>query len=525
MTASAHPIDHHGAGFGTADLVAGVTVALVLIPQAIAYAALAGLPPVYGIYAAALPPMAAAFFASSPYLQTGPVAMTSVLTLGALSVLAQPFSEHYIALAALLALTVGLARIFIGVIRAGFVAYLMSEPILMGFTSAAAILIAAAQLPTLVGGVAPGDSVVGRCVWALSHPESWVLVDLFIGAVTLGCIFGGRRIHVLFPGVLVAVVAGIVYSRASDYPGTVVGAIPTAWPIPSLDMPWSEIPHLILPGLVIALVGFAEPAAIARAIAVQTRSIWSADREFVSQGVANIAAALSGAFPVGGSFSRTLINRLAGGRSRWSGFVTGFVVLAFIPFATVLESLPRTVIAAIVIAAVVNLMQFRALFRIVGVSPPQAVIAWSTFAMTLVLAPRIDYAVLIGIGMGIAMHLWRERRVLVNADYDQGTRELRVEPVGVIFFGSAADVNDALLAALAREPAASRLVIDLRKVGRIDYTGAFTIKRIAQDAEAGGLTVHILPGQLPQGPQLLERVLGAESRWLKPPPQEPARGS
>ncbi|MGE4618100.1 MAG: SulP family inorganic anion transporter, partial [Gammaproteobacteria bacterium] len=94
MTASAHPTDHHGAGFGTADLVAGVTVALVLIPQAIAYAALAGLPPVYGIYAAALPPMAAAFFASSPYLQTGPVAVTSVLTLGALSVLAQPFSEH-----------------------------------------------------------------------------------------------------------------------------------------------------------------------------------------------------------------------------------------------------------------------------------------------------------------------------------------------------------------------------------------------------------------------------------------------
>ena len=501
--------------FSGADVVAGLTVALILVPQAIAYASLAGLPPIYGLYAAALPPMAAAIFASSPYLQTGPVAMTSVLTFGALSTIALPFSEAYIALAALLALTVGVARILIGALRAGFIAFLMSEPILIGFTSAAAILIAAAQLPAFLGVSATGATLLQRAFSALSQPHTWSLVDLYIGSATLACIFGGRRLHPAFPGALIAVVAGIAYSSSGAYAGPTVGAVPSGWPALSLNLPWADMPNLLLPGVVIALVGFAEPAAIARAMATQTRTLWNSDREFISQGVANVAASISGTFPVGGSFSRTWINYSAGGQTRWSGFVTGLLVFMFMPFTAALEFLPLSVIAAIVIAAVFKLMRFRALVEIVGTSRAQAAIAWTTFALTLLLAPRIDHAVLIGVSMAIGVHLWRERRVLVNADYDKQTRELRVEPVGVIFFGSAAALGDALLAALAREPAATALLIDLRKVGRIDYTGVSIIKQIATDAEAGGMTVHIIAGQYPQGQRLLERALGPDSPWLK----------
>ena len=162
-------------------------------------------------------------------------------------------------------------------------------------------------------------------------------------------------------------------------------------------------------------MGFAEPAAIARTFAAQDRQPWSSDREFVSQGVANLVSGISGGFPVGGSFSRSSVNRMAGGKTRWSGAVTGLVVLAFLPMAGVLSPLPRAILAAIVIAAVVQLIQVRSLIRLFVYSRPQALVAWGTFGVTLALAPRIEWAVLIGIGLGILLHLWRELSVEVGS--------------------------------------------------------------------------------------------------------------
>ncbi len=501
------------ARISSGDLLAGISVALVLIPQALAYADLAGMPSHYGLFAAALPPIVAAFFASSPYLQTGPVAMTSVLTLGALTVIATPSTPHYIADAALLALIVGVVRISLGVARAGFVAFLMSQPVLMGFTTAAALLICAAQIPAVVGLSPPADNIVGRLLWTLSHPQQWRWPELVMTAATLALIIGGRYLHALFPGVLVAVVGGVIYSTLAHYDGLIIEDFPTTLPQLTIDLPWSDLRHLLIPGIVIALVGFAEPAAIARTLATQTRQSWSANRELISQGVANIAAGICGAFPVGGSFSRTMINRAAGGTSRWSGLVTGAVVLAFLPFAAVLAPLPRAILAAIVISAVIKLIRFTELLALWHMSRAQAIVAWATFALTIILAPRVDLAVLLGIGIGIAVHLWRERRAQINVTYHD--RTLTLEPVGVLYFGSAPTFDEALLNELAQHPTADALVIDLRKVGRIDYTGALVIKRLAADADAAGLSVTILAGQPPQGPRLMRRVLGPQSPWLR----------
>ena len=146
---------------------------MLLIPQSMAYASLAGLPPIHGLYAAMLPPIAAAFFVSSPYLQTGPVAMTAVLALGSLSVLAQPMSADYVGLAALLALVVGVIRVFIGMLRIGFVAYLMSQPVLNGFATGAALLICATQIPTALGVASTQTGIVAPALWALQHPGEW----------------------------------------------------------------------------------------------------------------------------------------------------------------------------------------------------------------------------------------------------------------------------------------------------------------------------------------------------------------
>ena len=497
---------------GLGDIVAGVSVALVLIPQSIAYAALAGLPPIYGVYASILPPLIAAFFVSSPYLQTGPVAMTCLLSFGALSSFAAPMSAEYVSLAALLALLVGLVRLLIGFARSGYIAYLMSQPVIAGFTAAAALLIIATQVPTFLGVTATEQGIVQAAVSAIIHPELWSLPALVLGLVSILIIVFGRKIHALFPGVLVAVFLGLLYSHFAEYDRAVIGNLPSSFPQLSIDLPWDKFRELIIPAIVIALVGFAEPAAIARTMATQNRQPWSVDKEFISQGMANIASGISGSFPVGGSFSRTMINFKAGGQTRWSGAITGLTVLAFLPMISTLAPLPRTVLAAIVISAVISLIDVRSLYRILLTSPAQGSVGWITFGLTLILTPRVDIAVLVGIGLGVAVHLWREKRIEVIIDYSE--HKLTLSPVGVLFFGSAPTLGETLIQTLAEHPDAKKLVLDLRRVGRLDYTGALTLQQVANDAEKSGLDVKIIPGGPLQGVRLLNRVLGPDSPWL-----------
>ena len=168
------------------DVVAGASVGLVLLPQSMAYAELAGLPAYVGLFAAVLPPLLAALFVSSPYLQTGPTAMMALLTFGALEGRAVLGSDEYIKLAALLALIVGVTRVVLGVLRLGPVAYLMSEPVLLGFTSAAAVLILASQLPVIFDVTAEGDGVLARGWWTLTHPADWEPAALLLALLTAG---------------------------------------------------------------------------------------------------------------------------------------------------------------------------------------------------------------------------------------------------------------------------------------------------------------------------------------------------
>jgi SulP family sulfate permease len=495
------------------DLLAGVSVALVVIPQSLAYADLAGMPPVVGLYASAAPPIVAALFASSPYLQTGPVAITALLTFGALSTLAPPGSPEYVALGLGLALVVGLVRGLLGMLRAGWLAYLMSQPMLLGFVPAAAVLIAGSQTSKALG-VAPPPFVneIADAAWALTHPGSWNPAAVALSAVTVGMILGGRRLHPLFPGVLVAAVIGIAISALGYYPGPVVETIPTGFPPFTLtQIPWERIPLLLLSGVLIALIGFTEAASISRRFASEERARWSADREFVSQGAANITAALTGGMPCGGSFSRSALNRMSGAATRFSGAVTGLVVLVFLPFAAVLAPLPLAVLGAIVIAAVLGLLRFGPLLRLWRISLPQAVIAWGTFLATVLLAPRLDIAVLIGIGLSIAVFLWRSLQLDIDVGYVDGL--LTFTPRGVLWFGTAQRLDTTLLDALAAHPDARRLVIDLSRLGRIDTTGALVLRSLLDQARDAGLAADVR-GVPPQSRELTERILAPESHPL-----------
>lgn len=500
------PTGYAARRFTFADVLAGISVALVLVPQSLAYAALAGMPPERGLYAAALPLLIAAPLACSPYLQTGPVAVTCLLTFGALSSMATPGSDEYVALGLALALVVGVVRLAIGLLHAGVIAYLMSQPMLIGFIPAAAILIFASQLPAALGANAPAGDILHQAGWSLLHPGAWELASVLLAAGVLAAVFGGRRLHPLFPGVLVAAIAAIAYSKLSGYSGPIVGELAAGLPPVSLRLPWGDVPSLIVSGTIIAVVGYAEAGSIARAFAAQDRERWDSNREFVSQGAANVAAAFSGGFPVGGSFSRSSLNRMAGGHSRWSGAVTGVVVLLALLFAGALAPLPKAILGATVMAAVIPLIRPGRILRLWSPSRPGFAIAATTFVATLALSPHVEQGVLIGVGMAIAVHLWRELRIDTEL-WIEGDA-LHVKPRGVLWFGAAQALQDRILDELAAQRGAQRLVLHLDGLGRLDVTGAIALRAVFDEARRSEIVPELV-GVQPRDRRLVERVVEA----------------
>ncbi len=471
------------------DVVAGVSVALVAIPQSLAYAELAGLPPHIGLFATALPAITAAAFVSSRYLQTGPVALTSLLTFGALQGLAEPRTDQYLQLAALLALMVGAFRVLLGLLRMGGVAYLLSDPVLTGFTSGAAVLIIASQLPKVFDVDPDGSGVLQQAFRAVVEVGDWSWAAVGYAAAAAAVIVLGRRAHRLFPGVLVAVVVGTIVSATSGYGGSVVGDLPGGFISLHTDFPWSEAGSLLVAAAAIALVGFAEPSSIARTFAAADRQPWDANREMISQGIANVASAASGAFPVGGSFSRSSLNRLAGADTAWSGALTGVVVLAALPLVTLVADLPSAILGAIVVVAVINLIKVRELARLFRRSMPQAFVGAGTFVATLAASPRVERGVIVGVVLAIGAHLYREATVAVSSERTGDT--LTIRPQGVVWYFTVPLIERLLRRELAEHVDLDVVVIDFGGIGRLDYSGGAAIERIVAEQASAGVEVRI----------------------------------
>lgn len=471
------------------DLIAGVSVALVLVPQSMAYAELAGLPPVHGLYAAAAAPIAAALIGSSPYLQTGPVALTSLLTFGALSPLAAEGSTSFISYAALLAVLVGVMRLGLGLLRWGAIAYLMSQPVMTGFTVAAALLIMSSQVPSLVEAEGDADNPLIAAGQALAHPADWSLVAIAVGAASIAVVVLGRRLSKIFPWVLVATIAAVLLSEADVIDVATVGQIPSGLLALDLGLPWSSVPDLIVPAAVIAVVGFAEPASIARRYATEDRQRWDPDKEFVGQGMANLAAGVAGGYPAGGSFSRSALNRMAGARTRWSGFITGLVVFSVLPFANLLSSVPVAVLAGVIILAAVSLVEvtpFRDYWR---QSRPQFLVAVPTFVVTLLAAPRVERGLFVGIALAMAVHLWRETYMEVEAWRDGDT--LHIRPRGVLYFASAPVLEGRMTSLLAEYPDVTAVMLELQRLGRLDLTGLYVLRDVVTHIRETGITINV----------------------------------
>lgn len=512
-----------------ADVRAGLAVGLVLIPQAIAYAALAGMPPASGLYAALLPAVVGCLWGSSPLLAAGPVALTSLLTFGALQPFATPASPGWVAAAVWLALYAGLFQCALGALRLGAIANLVSGPTLAGFIHAAALIIIASQLPALLGLPGYGDDLAGwpaRVGARLQAAPGTVAAAAGFGLGALWLLWLLRRRYPQQPGVLYVCMLGIVVSHLSGYAAAgdsaVVGAVPAAlprfaWP-PALD--FSQHRALLAPALVVALVSFTEAMSSARTLARRRGERWDENQELIGQGLAKLASAASGAFPVSGSFSRSALNEYAGAQSAWSALVAAACVLVFLLVGTaVLAPLPQAVLAAVVIVPVTGLIDLAALRRTWRLARDDGLVALVTFAATLFSVPHLHWGVLAGLTAGMAASLVRrsqprivELGVLPDGRLRERTRYglprpapdlIALRPDTAIVYLTAAPIERYVLDRAGAD--VKRVLLVGSAVNDLDLTGLDMLRELRRTLAARGTTLYLCRMKLPVW-QLLERA-------------------
>ena len=475
------------------DILSGITVAMVLIPQSMAYAQLAGLPAYFGLYASYLPPVIAALLGSSRQLQTGPVAVVSLLTAAALEPLASSGSEGYIAYAIMLAMMVGLFQLSLGIFRLGELVDFLSHPVVMGFTNAAAIIIATSQLSKLFGVSAIKTEHYLESVWltiiAITDHPHWPTVAMTIIAFLL--IWYLSRNYPRVPGVLVAVVFTTFLSYLVEYKdkgGAIVGTIPVGLPeftFPEID--WDIASELVSTAFVISLVGFMEAISIAKAMAIRTKQRLDANQELFGQGVSNIVSAFSQGYPVSGSFSRSAVNINSGAITGFSSVITGSIVgVTLLFFTPLLYHLPQATLAAVIIMAVIKLIRLKPIIHEWDVQPHDAIVSVVTFFLTIIMAPHLDKGMLIGVMLALGLYVWRSRRphiAILSRHKDDTLRDAVAHILGTcdyitvlrfdgpLYFANGGYFEDKVLERLAVKPDIKYLLVDAEGISEIDATG------------------------------------------------------
>mgnify|MGYP001799517813 CR=1 FL=1 len=372
------------------DVFGGITVGIMLIPQGMAYAMIAGLPPVYGLYASIVPQLIYAIFGTSRPLSVAPVAMDSLLVATGVSVLATEGTDTYIGFAILLAFFMGLFQLLLGVLRMGFITNLLSKPVISGFTSAAALIIGLNQLKYLLGvEIAKSSSVLYVIADTFAKLNETHFLTLAIGIGGIVLIKSVKKIHNNIPGALVAVVLGIivVYSFGLHTMGvSIVRNIPDGLPafsLPGFDL--GKLSELIPIALTISLVAFMEAYSVAKALEGQRRDHKvNANQELIALGAANLVGSLFQAYPVTGGFSRSAVNQQAGANTPLASIISaGLIALTLLFLTPLFYYLPQAILASVILVAVSSLIDFRYAMRLWKHHQPEFVLLLITFVVTL----------------------------------------------------------------------------------------------------------------------------------------------
>lgn len=510
----------------TSDLVAAMIVTIMLIPQSLAYALLAGLPPEVGLYASILPLIAYAIFGTSRTLAVGPVAVVSLMTAAAVGNLALAGTAEYLLAAVALAFLSGAILILMGLFRLGILANFLSHPVISGFITASGLIIAASQLKHILGVSASGHNLLDILMALIEQAGNVNLPTLIIGVTATAFLFWvrkqlkplliqlglGTRLAdiVAKAGPVLAVVATTLAVWGLDLQTQgvkVVGAVPSGLPglgLPSFDLElWQQ---LFVSALLISIVGFVESVSVAQTLAAKRRQRIDPDQELIGLGASNIASAVSGGFPVTGGFSRSVVNFDAGAETPAAGAFTAVgIALATLVLTPLIFFLPNATLAATIIVAVLSLVDLGALKRTWAYSRSDFAAMLATILLTLV--HGVELGIIAGVGLSILLYLYRTSKphsAIVgrvpgtehfrNIDRHQVETDRHILTLRVdesLYFANARYLEDLIYDQVARNPELRHLILMCPAVNLIDASALESLEAINQRLLDSGVKFHL----------------------------------
>ena len=509
----------------TNDLVAALIVTIMLIPQSLAYALLAGLPPEMGLYASMLPIIFYAIFGTSRALAVGPVAVVSLLTVAAVSKIAVPGTSEYIVAAITLAFLSGLILFALGLFRLGFLANFLSHPVIAGFITATGIIIAVSQLKNILGIDAHGHTIPDLSR-SLAHNLSGLnWITAVIGVVTTGFLFWVRKgllplldslgvapriaSIIVKAGPIAAIVATTLVVWFFDLTAKgvqVVGDVPKGLPpftMPSLSMDmWS---NLIGAAILISIIGFIESVSVAQTLAAKKRQRIDPDQELIGLGAANLGASLTGGFPVTGGFSRSVVNYDAGADTPAAGAYTAIGLAGASLFLTpLIFHLPKATLAATIIVAVLSLVDFSVLKKTWHHSKADFAAVISTISITLLMG--VELGISAGVTVSILIHLYKSSRPhmaivgqvpktehyrnILRHDVLTDPKILTIRVDESLYFANTRYLEDRIYDEVAQQLELQHVVLMCSAVNTIDMSALQSLEAINERLYAGGVTFH-----------------------------------
>ena len=526
------------------DLTAGLIVTVMLIPQSLAYAMLAGLPPEVGLYASILPIVAYALLGSSMTLAVGPVAVASLMTASALQPLAAAGSPDYVALAVQLSLISGAMLLVFGALRLGFLAYFLSHPVISGFITGSAVLIAVGQLKYIMGVKVAGSDVLetlAGLVKALPQTQPATLVIgvsslLFLllarrylaqGLIRVGCSAKAADLMTkLAPMVAViastALVAGFKLNETAGV--SVVGHVPQGLPQLALSLPnMTTLGQLWLPALLITLIGFVESVSVAQSLALKRQQRIEPNRELLGLGAANVASALSGGYPVTGGFSRSVVNFAAGANTPLAGVISAALMALVIAALTGLfHYLPHAVLAATIIVAVTSLIDLKTLKEAWHYDRSDALSLLATALGVVTLG--VEAGILTGVVLSLGVLVWRSSHPhmavvgrVPGSEHFRNIKRHAVETVpGLLalrvdeslFFANATILEDYIEKLLTDDPSLRYVLLICSAVNQVDTTALGVLTQLERSLSARGMTFALAEVKRPVMDRLRTTELG-----------------
>ena len=495
------------------DLSAGITVAVMLIPQGMAYAMIAGLPPVYGLYAAIFPQLIYAIMGSSRQLAVGPVAMDSLLVATTLNTMAIVDAQHYISLAIFLAFFMGVIQVFLGLIKFGFLVNFLSKPVINGFTSAAAIIIGLSQLNHMLGvEISQGNvlQALMQSIWEVRTEIHLLTLMITLGSIFL--IFGIKRFSKKIPVALVVVILTTLLTSQLNWNEmgvSIVGTIPSG--LPAFNFQWiavEDIYPLFPMALTLSLIAFLEAISIAKAIEVkENKETVDPNQELIALGAANVFGSFFQSYPTTGGFSRTAVNHESGAQTGVAAIISAAVVgLTLVFFSSWFYYLPKPVLGAIILTAVINLVDFKYPYQLWSSHREELFILLFTFLVTLFVG--IMEGILLGTLASLSLMVYRSSqphiailgRIKGTKHYrniHRFTEEVETFPGvlilrfdGQLFFGNHSYFKKQIVDLLGRETKKIRyLVIDASPINYIDASASNTLNHWIQNLNKEGITV------------------------------------